>query len=217
MTTQIWVGAAALDKVSAVINYANVPAPRQLVWFSEASHTIVCAANSSAPENTDSPIAPESDSVAPEIVAAFHSRADLAQVEGGIQAEYRVASLAQIEGRGRILDTLRQCEPHHLIIWLPAPAEAKRVMQAEVPDLTLLNTWVVGVTVVASAALTLMSQRAGARISVVMPTTDYPTAQCASEVAAAAAYLHEWIAASQLHARAASVMLELIEQPAACA
>lgn len=207
MTVQMWIGSPLLDDVVTLLEASELSAPKDLVWFSDAHCATVCRTESTAQQQHYSPSSHGT-------VRAFLQSYNKDNSEAS--CECLTASLGTLEGQGRLLDALRQREPRQLVIWLTATAEkcnSASTAAISPPNVTLLTTWVVGVTVLVSGALALMKNYPGAKIVIVLPRLSPAQQKHAHEAHAAEAYLRKWVAASQTSLHDADLALSIIKLP----
>jgi hypothetical protein len=202
----MWIGSPHPDDLSMVFQAAGLSLSEQLVWFSNA--------------HCDGEF--RGDSTVEQLqYAGSHCesiRASVSALNNNIQTtcECLAANMGSLEGRGRILDAVRQREPQQLVIWLSATEDksgSDSGASASVPDVSLLGSWIIGVTVLVSGAIDLMRCHSHAKIVIVLPRVFSADQAHAFEAHAAEAYLRTWVAASQVRHNAADVTLSIIRLP----
>lgn len=204
----MWIGSPLPNGLVSLFKATHLPLPKQLVWLSEARN-LAWSSNASLTSDQGNTAARDNP-----ILAGLVSAVD---DDEPIACEYLRANLGTLEGRGRILDSLRQREPKQLVIWLPAPEGMGSTPPTNtqfVPNSAFLASWTVGVTEVTSAAIALMAQQFDAQIVIVQPDITSNEDAIDPEAQACVAYLNAWVNASQSRARALGVSLSVIVQPA---
>jgi hypothetical protein len=207
MTVQMWVGSPLMDDVITLREPLELSVPNDLVWFSDPQCDTAYRAQSAVQQL-------HSVAASQEVVWALLQSHN--NTNGEASYECLTASLGTLEGQGRLLDALRQREPQQLVIWLSATGDSVNLASTATiapPSVSLLTTWVIGVTVLVSGALALMKKYSGAKIVIVLPRLSPAEQHHAHEVHAAEAYLRAWVAASQASVHDADLALSIIKLP----